>query len=110
MGFTFYKELEYPLDKDTISNFKGFMDYCLQNMSYNKNIFHNSMKKGILGEPINDHINCGELVYMSLIKLELLPDEYYNKKISHHLKYTTYITDVVKNKYKKPVKILYYPF
>ena len=62
------------------------------------------------GELINTGTNCGELVFISLIKLALIPESSSNERILHHLKYVANITQLQNNFYHKPVEITISPF
>lgn len=108
-GYTFYKELERPLDSDVCTEFKTFIDYCAANMKYETGVVSNGIKK-CMGEPIGLRINCGEIVFLSLIKLGLIPLDYYKKKSWHHLRWMCGIKDLSGgNWYREPVKITYSP-
>ena len=107
-GYTYYKELKTPLSPEIVGEFKTFIEYCLANMSYETRVLSNGIKKGI-GEKIGLRVNCGELVFLSLIKLGLLPIENYEKKSFHHLNWMCTITDLTGNEYLAPVKLLYSP-
>lgn len=107
-GYTFHKELANPIEVATCTEFATFIQYCINNMSYNTCVISNGIKKG-LGEKIGTQVNCGELVFLSLIKLGLLPFTHYEKKAFHHLKWMCKITHVEDNHYLDPVKITYSP-
>jgi hypothetical protein len=107
-GYTYHKELKTPLSPEILDEFKSFIDYCLDNMAYETRVVSNGIKKGA-GEKIGLRVNCGELVFLSLIKLGLIPIEYYEKKSFHHLNWMCTITDLTDNGYLEPVKITYSP-
>lgn len=108
-GATYYKELAIPIPANINANFGHFINYCRNTMTYNVKIFNNGLKK-FLGEHIHHKINCGEIVYLSMIKLGLLPPEEFNSKIWHHLRWTCNVTSVYKNYYKKPLRLVYSSF
>ena len=107
-GYAFYKELKDPLDAATCDEFRSFIDYCIENMSYETRVMANGIKKG-MGEKIGMQVNCGELVFLSLIKLGLLPLEYYYKPAFHHLRWMCDIKILPENEYLEPVKLTYSP-
>jgi len=109
-GYTFYKELGNSLDPETIEEFEKFINYALENMKYETAVFSNGIKKGLFGEKLHNKTNCGELVFLSLIKLGLLPFNSYDERIFHHLRWMCSITDLQSNYYEEPVKILFDPF
>jgi hypothetical protein len=110
-GYCFYKELDKSVVKDNIKEFEHFIDYCVSNMEYDTNIFASSFRKGALGERLNNKTNCGELVFLSLIKLDLLTMKEYQKNVFHHLRWMCNIENLQNfNYYHTPVKILYDPF
>jgi len=105
LGFVAYKPLNSPLDPGVIEGFNTLIEYAKQNMYYNNKVFRNSVKKS-MGEPINCSINCGELVFISLIKLGLIPETEFKKRIYHHLLYTAHIEKLQNNKYNKPIEVI----
>ena len=105
-GKCMYKELYNHVNNDTNKEFSKFIKYCLNNMEYESNIYYNSIKKGIMGEPINNKINCGELTFLCLIKLKLLNKNEYKKKIFHYLKWMCNIKYLENyNYYNKTIRI-----
>ncbi len=104
-GYCFYKELVNPLDPQVVREFKVFVDYAARNMQYNPQVFANAINKFIFGEALTHKTNCGELVFLSLIKLGLLPlAEFYNNR-RHHLIYVSSLQNCVNNKYLEPVYV-----
>ncbi len=109
-GYSFYKELRHPIIKETCEEFEEFINYCIENMEYESKVFSNGIRKGIFGEKLNNKTNCGEITFLSLIKLGLInPNEYENKTF-HHLRWMCSITNLQDNYYEEPVKILFDPF
>jgi hypothetical protein len=109
-GYSFYKELHYPITQDLCEEFEDFIDYCVVNMEYDSKIFSSGIRKGIFGEKLNNKTNCGEITFLSLIKLGLIDPEEYETKAFHHLRWVCSITDLKDNYYEEPVKILCDPF
>lgn len=109
-GYTFYKELGHKINDDVCEEFERFIQYCVDHMEYETRVISNGIRKGLFGEKINNKVNCGEIVMLSLIKLDLLPNDAYEKRMFHHLRWMCSITDVRNNYYEEPVKILYHPF
>lgn len=108
-GYLAYKRLDKPLDKETIDNFKVFIEHVKKNFSYNTKVISNVVKK-LGGEKLNNKTNCGELVILSLIKLKLLSRSVYKNKIWHSLLYTIKLKKLNNNKYNDLVKIFINPF
>ena len=108
-GLIAVKKLNKVIDYNIQCNFKDFIYYAKNNMKYFDNVFLSRIKKK-LGYGINNETNCGELVYLSLIKLGLIDLEKVNDKILHHLLYICNIQKVNNNHYNKPVEILFNPF
>lgn len=103
------KSLNNPIDYNIQVNFKSFINYSKENMEYNDNIFRSGISKK-LGSKINNKTNCGEIVFLSLIKLGLLDIDRYNDRILHHLLYMCNINKLNNNFYNNPVEILFNPF
>ena len=67
-GLIACKILNNNLDECAIQDLHKFIEYSKSNMSYNNNIVYNYFKK-LFGDKLNNLTNCGELVTLSLIKL-----------------------------------------
>jgi hypothetical protein len=85
------------------------MQYARSNMHYNDDVLYTGMQR-LLGLNYNNGSNCGELVYLSLIKLGLLPSDAVNNNICHNLLYTVYIEKLINNYYHLPIEITINPF
>lgn len=109
-GRCFVKQLDKPLHLDVIKDFKQFIDYCLNNMYYNYSVISSGIKKGLGIEKCGEGTNCGEIVFLSLIKLGLLPEDYYDISTFHHLKWMASISDLADNYYHDLIEIIDHPF
>lgn len=108
-GEVYFKPLAKQLDEYIIKDFKKFIDYCINNMYYEKKIFTRCVQH-MLGKKCNNGTNCGELTFLSLIKLNLIDlNEYYKDRI-HYLKYVSYIENLNNNKYGPIIFIIDHPF
>ncbi len=105
-GYSFYKELVYPIDVNIQRKFKKFILYAIKNMYYNESVIINAINKLLYNERLYNGTNCGELVYSSLIKLGVIPFEYFYKNRKHHLSWLSTIKELPNNKYKNPVYVL----
>ena len=108
-GLIACKSLNLPLNPDLIRGFKELMIYAKNNMYYNESIFYNAICKKT-GGYINNGTNCGEIVFISLIKLALLPENILDECILHHLRYVSNIEQLQNNFYNKPIEITISPF
>jgi hypothetical protein len=105
IGYCFYKELLFPVPGETQKDFKNFVDFALENFYYDEEIFQSSAKKILFNEDLNCGTNCGELTYLSLVKLGLLPLNSLRENRKHHLAWLSNLTLLKKNKYLTPVYI-----
>lgn len=108
-GKVVVKKLDKPIKKNIQDNFISFMCYSSRNMIYNDNIFSSGIQKK-LGVKLNNNTNCGELCFLSLIKLGLIDVSMYEKKILHHLLFVVNINKLNDNFYHKPLEIVFNPF
>jgi hypothetical protein len=108
-GVCYWKRLEHKLPSEVCDDFKQFINYALENMYYNYTVIQNGFNK-LLGERYNLSTNCGELVLLSLIKLQLLSIDNFDNPHVHSLKYVSYIEHLQNNKYLLLVKIVDQPF
>lgn len=110
-GRCFYKGLNKEIHPDVCKEFKQFIDYCLETMKYEKSIFKSSIKKWIGWERCNHNTNCGELIFLSLIKLGLIPYEMYDKPTLHYLKWMCNIKKLENDYYYNDlIQIIDHPF
>lgn len=110
-GKLYYKSLNCAVDPILENNFNEFISYSLSRMSYEYNVIWSGIKKGIGLEKCNYKTNCGELAFLSLIKLGILDISRYNDKILHHLYRVSNLNDCDNNyAYLQPLKIKISPF
>lgn len=112
-GYCFYKELNKPIeDVELLYGFQEFIDYALKNMYYETAIFSSAFGKILCNNSLTNGTNCGELVYLSLIKLGLIPYDYINSNRAHHILWLCKLTTLPPTPtnsgyyYNKPVYIL----
>lgn len=105
-GYAFYKELAHPIDVDLQRGFKELIQYAMNNMQYNEEVISNGINKLLLNESLHNQTNCGELVYLSLIKLNVIPYEKIQENNKHHLAWLSGVSRLENNAYREPVYIL----
>lgn len=105
-GYCFYKELETPISKELQRDFRSLIDYALSNMEYRNDVVINGIEKLLFGDCLRNGTNCGELVYLSLIKLGILPENALDENRKHHLIYTSQLKQTSTNRYLTPVYVL----
>lgn len=110
-GIICWKILSEPIDAETECDFRYFIDYCMNNMKYDMGIKSSALKKYLGISRCNLGTNCGELVFLSLIKLGLIsPDEYDVPRL-HYLKYIVNIKHLQNGyRYLDPLEIIDHPF
>ena len=110
-GRAFYKRLNDEIDDEKIKDFKHFIDYCLENMSYDYNLLQSALKKKTNIEKCGKLTNCGELVFLSLIKLGLFSMKEYNVPCFHYLKWVSNIKELPNgNSYNDQLEIVDHSF
>lgn len=110
-GRVFWKPLNKQLSPSTIHGFSQFIEYALRNMHYDYSVISSGAKKGFGVEHCTRGTNCGEMVFLSLIKLGLLPIDAYEKNMFHHLRYVTGLTNLTDNyRYLPLIEIVEHPF
>lgn len=109
-GYLYYKELNKPIDPHICRGFKKFIYYAFDNMYYDYNVIQSGITKGILDNPGNA-TNCGETVFLSLIKLGLLPTIEYERGSFHYLLKMAHIKKLMNGYfYHDPLYIKDYPY
>jgi len=108
-GLIYYKELSHEINPDICRGFKNFIKYAHENMAYECNVL-NAWHSGLISF-CTKKTNCGETVFLSLIKLGLIPEsEYYNITF-HYLLKMVYIKKLLNGYYYKDIiRITDYPF
>ena len=108
-GSVYWKRLEHDIPVEICDGFKQFIDYAIEKMYYNYSFVHNAFSK-LMGEKYTLGTNCGELVLLSLIKLQLLPIESFDATCMYSLKHVSYLEQLENNRYLPLIKILDQPF
>jgi hypothetical protein len=106
-GYVFYKELEHPItDAGALATFARFIEFAHKNMFYECDVVSNGVAKLLFNDSLRLGTNCGELVYLSLIALGVLPSEEFDRNNKHHLLYLSNLRNVASNAYREPVYIM----
>lgn len=105
-GYVFHKKVSLSVDEESKGHFRRFIDFAVRNLYYNTNILRNFINKVLFAEPIHRGVNCGELVYLSLICLGILPKKHFHENRKHHLQWLANLTDI----YDEMKYIYYDPF
>lgn len=110
-GLIFYKELNKKVPPEICVEFKNFINFATNHMFYDFNFHSMIIHKAIMRNICSINTNCGELVFLSLIKLGILPKTIYYKKISHHLLWISRLKNMNDGFfYKDPIYINDFPF
>ena len=102
-GYVFYKELIKPLSEEVQREFLDYAKWSVNYFEYEKRVVTNQLRKLLFNESLNRFTNCGEFVYLALVKLGLLNKRMLNENRKYHLKFVNSITHLNNNGYKKPV-------
>ncbi len=108
-GVVVYRPLNKHVAPDINRAFPEFMRFAKQNMFYNDAVISNGSKK-LFGDPLNMGTNCGEMTFLCLIKLGLLPQSALKKNMAHHLRYVTRITELEDNHYDDRQRLIFNRF
>jgi len=101
-GYVAIKKLKNPLSQEICTEFNTFIEFARKNMHYEKRVFQHYILH-LLGYPCDLATNCGELVFLSLIKLGLLPISTYDEHCWHYLLKVIHITKLLNNSYSSPI-------
>lgn len=86
-GKTFVRPCLVDIEPSREEALKEFIHYAKQTFYYDIKVFMNGLKK-YLGLKRCDHAtDCGQITFLSMLCLGILPLEEYNKPIAHHLRY-----------------------
>lgn len=111
-GRCYWKPLNQPLSNSYIAEYQRFIHFALQNMYYDTAVLTDGIKKGLGIEKCGLGTNCGQITFLSLIKLKLLDEKKYNQSIFHHLKWMAEITELDNKgyQYMDLIHIIDHPF
>ena len=90
-GYLYHKSLNNIISEENNNNFMDFVLFAKKNMYYEYSVLWNGIKKGLGFENCGLGTNCGELTFLSLIKLGILDEKKYNSCIFHHLQWMSNI-------------------
>jgi len=109
-GRCFWKPLKDKLSDVVIADFKNFIDYSLEHLEYDYAVISGGLKRMLGLSRCTKGTDCGQIVFLSLIKLGLLDLEEYDEPRLHHLKYVCNVKKLNNNKYLDLVEVIDHPF
>lgn len=110
-GRVCWKRLNHPITTSTASSFREFIDYCLNNMYYDMGVISAGFKKYFGFKRCGLGTNCGDIVFLSLIKLGLISIDEYDIPRIHHLKYVVGIESLLDGySYLDLIEVIDHPF
>lgn len=110
-GRCFWKPLNEYVAEDSVSNFIEFINYSLDNLHYNYSVITGAIKRWLGISKCDKGTDCGQIVFLSLIKLGLLPEQEYDIPRLHHLKFVCNVEELQHNyKYLPLIEIIDHPF
>jgi hypothetical protein len=108
-GFIAIKELEGEVTAVNEAAFASFIQFAVRNFIYNYDYVTNALRR-FMGQKINKCVNCGELAFLSAIRLGILPHSEYSVPRLHHLLHMAHLKDTQLGRYMDPVYMVHAPF
>jgi hypothetical protein len=108
-GFIYVKSLAHNVTKKQAHGLSEFIQFALKNMYYENNVMGSAVSH-FIGNSCGLGTNCGEITYLSLIKLGMIDPEDYYTPITHYLRYICGLTKVKNNYYLPLTEIIVSPF
>lgn len=110
-GMLCWKRLNKPLSVEDVDAFRDFITYCMDNMKYDMSVVTAGLKKYFGVKRCGLGTNCGDIVFLSLIKLGLLPIKEYETPRLNHLKYVANLEKLQNGyRYLDLIEIIDHPF
>jgi hypothetical protein len=106
-GYVFYKPFANHVSKIANVDFYKFIYWGMQNMKYNRKVIENGINKLVFNDQIRKGINCGELVYLSLIKLGILDESRFYENRKHHLRWVCNLVDTDDGGHYLPISYIW---
>ncbi len=85
-GYCYVRHLNKKLTDEHLVLLLKFIRFAVDNMYYDKAVVRSGFAC-LFGKPCSKKTNCGQILFLALIAMGLLPFEYYRKSILHHLMY-----------------------
>jgi hypothetical protein len=110
-GVCYYKRLNMPISPFMRSNLEEFIQYALKHLQYDYNVVQNGIKKLLGLKRCNHQTDCGQMLFLALIKMDLIDISEYDVPRLNHLLYVCNL-DKLKGGYKylPLVEIIDHPF
>lgn len=110
-GRCFYKPLNKSVSDESIKSFENFMKYALDHLEYDYDVISGGLSRGLGLERCGKKTDCGQIMYLSLISLGLIPIEDYEVSRFHHLKYVCGLSELANGyKYNDLIEVVDHPF
>jgi hypothetical protein len=110
-GRVFLKALNKDIPEETIRAYKDFIQYAIENMRYDRSVLSSGLRKGLGLEKCTLSTNCGEIAFLSIIKLRLIHLNKYDNSMFHHLKWVCNIEKLENGyEYLPLIEIVDHPF
>jgi len=110
-GRCFWKPLNNAIDPEIINGFADFIKYSLNYFEYDYNVITGGVKRMLGISKCGHGTDCGQIVFLSLIKLGLLDIKEYDKPRLHHLRYVCNVTKLQNDyTYLPLIEVIDHPF
>ncbi len=110
-GRCFWKPLNDSINPTVIKDFAEFINYALSHLEYDYSVVTGGVKRWLGISKCGKGTDCGQIAFLSLIKLGLLPYDEYDKPRLHHLKYVCNVEQLQFDyKYLPLVEVIDHPF
>lgn len=110
-GRCFWKPLNKPIEPSIIQEFDEFVNYALDNLKYDYRLLYGALRRMFKLDRCHKGTDCGQITFLSLIKLRLLHIDEYDNPRAHYLKYVCNVTELENDyKYLPIVEIIDHPF
>jgi len=110
-GRCFWKPLNLDLPQDVINEFRVFVQECLESFEYDYSVIMGGIRRGLGISRCNSKTDCGQIVFLSLIKLGLIPIKEFDTPRLHHLRYVCSIKELTDPyKYLDLIEVIDHPF
>lgn len=110
-GRAFLKQLSTSIDPEIISGFFDFIHLALKEFKYDYNVISAGFRKLFGMEKCGKNTDCGQIVFLSLIKLGLIEESEWSVSRLHHLKFVCAVEKLTESRCYLPlVEIIDHPF
>lgn len=94
-GYVYHRPLNQEVHPAQVGYLMDFINYALENMWYTSSVYATAIKKYMGAAACQSNTDCGQLVFLALIKMGLIDIEEYTIPRLNHFEHMCGLTDLL---------------